>query len=180
MRELTPDWATTAKALSKSNKLEISSDGMKVSSLCPGVTLWAETVLELHIPRWSFKWSIWGRATRRSIRIYFSFRGCSKIFDYLSKFYESSLSLALERVQRRQVRSASKQVLSLKLKEGLNLEGELFPSSRCSNVASKWKRMILIRGRIWVQTKTSARFIRRRLNICIWLSPRLHLRWYFC
>jgi len=30
MRELTPDWATTAKALSKSNKLEISSDGMKV------------------------------------------------------------------------------------------------------------------------------------------------------
>ena len=30
MRELTPDWATTAKALSKSNKLELSADGMKV------------------------------------------------------------------------------------------------------------------------------------------------------
>lgn len=30
MRELTPDWATTAKALSKSSKLELSADGMKV------------------------------------------------------------------------------------------------------------------------------------------------------
>jgi len=54
MRELTPDWATTAKALSKSNKLEISADGMKVSSLCPGVNLRAEMFLELHIARWSF------------------------------------------------------------------------------------------------------------------------------
>ena len=32
MRELSRDWQTTARALTKSEKLELSEDGMKVSS----------------------------------------------------------------------------------------------------------------------------------------------------
>ena len=32
MRELSRDWQTTAKALIKSEKLELSDDGMKVNS----------------------------------------------------------------------------------------------------------------------------------------------------
>jgi len=33
MRELSRDWQTTAKALQKSEKLELSEDGMKVNIL---------------------------------------------------------------------------------------------------------------------------------------------------